>query len=159
MKDIKDYLAEELNYDYILIDIDNFESFENYDMENCFKNYFVTSFNLYSIKKGLEILINLTQPVELTKVIFSKEILDEENEYLNFLSLGYKVNWNDYRVYFPLEMGDESAIIDNQRLSKIKFKNLTTQYKESLMYIAEELIGERDASDFIKALKNFEKGE
>ena len=159
LKDIKDYLAEELNYDYILIDIDNFESFENYDMENCFKNYFVTSFNLYSIKKGLEILINLTQPVELTKVIFSKEILDEENEYLNFLSLGYKVNWNDYRVYFPLEMGDESAIIDNQRLSKIKFKNLTTQYKESLMYIAEELIGERDASDFIKALKNFEKGE
>lgn len=159
LKDIKDYLAEELNYDYILIDIDNFESFENYDMENCFKNYFVTSFNLYSIKKGLEILINLAQPVELTKVIFSKEILDEENEYLNFLSLGYKVNWNDYRVYFPLEMGDESAIIDNQRLSKIKFKNLTTQYKESLMYIAEELIGERDASDFIKALKNFEKGE
>lgn len=159
LKDIKDYLAEELNYDYILIDIDNFESFENYDMENCFKNYFVTSFNLYSIKKGLEILINLTQPVELTKVIFSKEILYEENEYLNFLSLGYKVNWNEYRVYFPLEMGDESAIIDNQRLSKIKFKNLTTQYKESLMYIAEELIGERDASDFIKALKNFEKGE
>lgn len=97
--------------------------------------------------------------MELTKIIFSKEILSEENEYLDFLSLGYKIKWDDYRVYFPFEMGDESAIIDNQRLARIKFKNLSPQYKESLMYIAEELLGEKEVNNFIKALKNFEKGE
>ena len=97
--------------------------------------------------------------MELTKILFSKEILSEENDYLDFLSLGYKVKWNDYRIYFPLEMGDESAIIDNQRLSKIKFKNLSAQYKESLMYITEELIEEKEINNFIKALRNFEKGE
>ena len=128
-------------------------------MDNSFKNYFVTSFNVYSIKKGLEIIKELANPIELTKVIFAKQILDEENNYLDFLSLGYKVKWNDYRVYFPLEMGDESAIIDNQRLSRIKFSNLTSQYKESLMYITEELIGENEVNNFIKNLRNFEKGE
>ena len=69
------------------------------------------------------------------------------------------MKWNDYRIYFPLEMGDESAIIDNQRLSRIKFRNLSTQYKESLMYVTEELIGENEVSNFERALKNFEKGD
>ena len=160
LREIKEYLAEEEpNYDFILIDIDNYQAFENYEMENSYKNYFVTSFDLYSIKKGLETLSQISEVVELTKIIFSKEILSEENEYLDYLSLGYKIKWNDYRIYFPLEMGDESAIIDNQRLARIKFKNLSPQYKESLMYIAEELLGEKEVNNFIKALKNFEKGE
>lgn len=159
LREIKEYLSEELDYDFILIDIDSIQAFINYEMDNSFKNYFVTSFNVYSIKKGLEIIKELANPIELTKVIFAKQILDEENNYLDFLSLGYKVKWNDYRVYFPLEMGDESAIIDNQRLSRIKFSNLTSQYKESLMYITEELIGEKEVNNFIKNLRNFEKGE
>lgn len=159
LREIKEYLSEELEYDFILVDIDNIQAFINYEMDNSFKNYFVTSFNVYSIKKGLEIIKELANPIELTKVIFAKQILDEENNYLDFLSLGYKVKWNDYRVYFPLEMGDESAIIDNQRLSRIKFSNLTSQYKESLMYITEELIGENEVNNFIKNLRNFEKGE
>ena len=160
LREIKEYLAEEEpNYDFILIDIDNYQAFENYEMENSYKNYFVTSFDLYSIKKGLEILSQISEVVELTKIIFSKEILSEENEYLDYLSLGYKIKWNDYRIYFPLEMRDESAIIDNQRLSRIKFKNLSSQYKESLMYVTEELLGEKETNNFIKALKNFEKGE
>lgn len=159
LREIKEYLSEELDYDFILVDIDSIQAFINYEMDNSFKNYFVTSFNVYSIKKGLEIIKELANPIELTKVIFAKQILDEENNYLDFLSLGYKVKWNDYRVYFPLEMGDESAIIDNQRLSRIKFSNLTSQYKESLMYITEELIGEKEVNNFIKNLRNFEKGE
>ena len=160
LREIKEYLAEEEpNYDFILIDIDNYQAFENYEMENSYKNYFVTSFDLYSIKKGLETLSQISEAVELTKIIFSKEILSEENEYLDYISLGYKIKWNDYRIYFPLEIGDESAIIDNQRLSRIKFKNLSSQYKESLMYVTEELLGEKETNNFIKALKNFEKGE
>ena len=129
--EIQEYLAsKDPDYDYALIDIDRASTLLNFEMLNSFKNYFVTTFDLYSIKKGLD-----------------------------FLSLGYKIKWDDYRVYFPFEMGDESAIIDNQRLARIKFKNLSPQYKESLMYIAEELLGEKEVNNFIKALKNFEKGE
>lgn len=158
--DIQEYLAsKDPDYDYALIDIDRSGALLDFEMLNSFKNYFVTSFDLYSIKKGLEVLKKIPQPMELTKIIFSKEILSEENEYLDFLSLGYKIKWNDYRIYFPLELGDESAIIDNQRLARIKFKNLSQQYKEGLMYVAEELLGEKEINNFIKALKNFEKGE
>ncbi len=158
--EIKSYLASrEPDYDYLLVDIDRQGAILDFEMLNAYKNYFVTSFDLYSIKRGLEVLQKIPQPMELTKILFSKEILSEENDYLDFLSLGYKVKWNDYRIYFPLEMGDESAIIDNQRLSKIKFKNLSAQYKESLMYITEELIEEKEINNFIKALRNFEKGE
>ena len=158
--EIQEYLAsKDPDYDYALIDIDRASTLLNFEMLNSFKNYFVTTFDLYSIKKGLETLSQISEPMELTKIIFSKEILSEENEYLDFLSLGYKIKWDDYRVYFPFEMGDESAIIDNKRLARIKFKNLSPQYKESLMYIAEELLGEKEVNNFIKALKNFEKGE
>lgn len=158
--EIQEYLAsKDPDYDYALIDIDRASTLLNFEMLNSFKNYFVTTFDLYSIKKGLETLSQIPEQMELTKIIFSKEILSEENEYLDFLSLGYKIKWDDYRVYFPFEMGDESAIIDNQRLARIKFKNLSPQYKESLMYIAEELLGEKEVNNFIKALKNFEKGE
>ena len=160
INEISNYLdKKELDYDFVLIDIDSNQAFENFQMLNAYKNYFVTSFDLYSIKRGLEVLEQLQQPINLTKIIFSKEMLDEENEYLDYLSLGYKVNWNSYRIYFPLEKGDKTAIIDNQRLNRIRFKNLTTQYKESLMYIVEELVGESEVNNFIRALKNFEKGE
>lgn len=157
---IAEYLGKkQLDYDFILIDIDSSEAFENFKLINAYKNYFVTSFGLYSIKKGIKILEKLNQPINLTKVLFSKDVSDEENEYLNYLTLGYKVSWDEYRIYFPLEAGDQTAIIENEKLSRIKFKNLSSQYRESLEYIAEELLGEEEVGNFIKALRNFEKGE
>lgn len=157
---IAEYLAKkQLDYDFILIDIDNNEAFDNFRMIQAYKNYFVTSFSLYSIKKGLSILKQLREPIKLSKVIFSKDVSDEENEYLNYLSLGYKVAWDEYRIYFPLEVGDQTAIIENEKLSRIRFKNLSQQYRESLQYIAEELIGQEEVQNLIRALRNFEKGE
>ena len=97
--EIQEYLAsKDPDYDYALIDIDRASTLLNFEMLNSFKNYFVTTFDLYSIKKGLETLSQISEPMELTKIIFSKEILSEENEYLDFLSLGYKIKWDDYRV-------------------------------------------------------------
>lgn len=155
---IAEYLGKkQLDYDFILVDIDNYEAFENFKMKQAYKNYFVTSFSLYSIKKGLSILEQLQEPIKLSKILFSTDISNEENEYLNYLSLGYKVKWDEYRVYFPLEAGDQTAIIENEKLSRIKFKNLSSQYRESLQYITEELLGSEEINDFVKALRNFDK--
>jgi len=163
MNEIKRYLGDsdnsELDYDYALIDIDSTENVEKFDSKTAFRNYFVTSFDTYSIKKGLEILENIKEPLRLTKILFAKDILKEEDEYLNYLSLGYKVIWNDYKIYFGLETGDQSAIIENQRVSKIKYSNLTNQYKESLTYIAEELLENINVGSLKRALKTVEKGE
>ena len=47
---------ETSDYDYVLINIDNSEELEVFDMQNAHRNYFVTSFDMYSLKKGLEIV-------------------------------------------------------------------------------------------------------
>ena len=160
LEDIQDYLAKndehEMEYDYILVDIDTNRAIENFGITSTTKNYFVTSFDVYSLKRGLEALANLREPLPLTKVLFSKEILKSENDYLDYLALGYKVIWNDYKLYFPLEHGDQSAIITNQRVSKIKFGNLTSQYRDSLTFIAEDIQKQISSSKFKKMMKNEE---
>lgn len=162
MEEIKDYLGIEKNtgmpYTVALIDIDRAEEIEAFNLQEADKNYFVTSFDLYSLKKGLEILSNLRQAMDLTKVLYSKEMLKEEDDYLNFLSSDYKVKWNEYRIYFPIENGDAIVLAENQRVSKIKLKKLSAQYKDSLVYIIEEIMKNVSESQIRKAVKIIEKG-
>lgn len=162
IQDIKRYLGisekQQLEYDIVLIDTDNIESFKSFKLEESFKNYFVTSFDAYSLKKGLEILNGLDTVINLTKVLFSEEMLKEDDDYLNFLSLGYKIVWNEYRIYFPIENGDLSVIYENQKIAKIKFKKLSVQYKDGLAYISEEILGDVSEFSVRKAIKTIEKG-
>ena len=94
----------------------------------------------------------------LTKILFAKEILKEEDDYLNFLSLGYKIMWNEYRIYFPIENGDWSVLAENQRVAKIKLKKLSTQYKDSLIYIVSEILNDTSENQIRKAVKTIERG-
>ena len=89
----------------------------------------------------------------MTKVLFSKEVTKEEDDYLNYLSLGSKVMWEDEKIYFPLEMGDKTAIINNQKVSKIRFDNLTSMYKEGLEYIVAKLEPEAQGAKLRKVMK------
>lgn len=160
--EIKAYLGmpidAELNYDIALIDVDNYDGIESFQIVEAEKNYFVTSFDAFSLKKGLEILSGLSQVLKLTKILFSKYATKEEDDYLNYLSLGYKVEWNEERIYFPFEIGDQSVIAENQRVAKIKFKKLSVQYKEALMFIAEELLEKDSYSEIKKIFRQLEKG-
>ena len=162
LEDIKNYLGlaenQEMEYDIALIDTDKIEGFRNFELETATKNYFVTSFDNYSLKKGLEVLSGLQNVISLTKVLFSKEMSKEEDDYLNFLSLGYKAVWNEYRIYFPIENGDLNVIYENQRLAKIRLKKLSIQYKDGLVYLAEEILGDVSETNVRKAVKIIERG-
>ena len=162
ISDIKKYLGlsdeQEMEYDIIFVDTDNTKGFNTFKLEEANKNYFVTSFDNYSLKKGLEVISELKNPISLTKILFASEMLKEEDDYLNFLSLGYKVIWNEYRVYFPLENGDLNVIYENHRVAKIKFKKLGIQYKDGLAYLAEEILGNISESNVRRAIKTIEKG-
>ena len=160
--EIKQYLSisdgGELDYDFALIDVDNEKGFNEFNIAEAQKNYFVTSFDTYSLKKRLEIFVGLKKAISLTKILYTKQVLKEEDDYLNFLSLGYKIIWSEYRIYFPIENGDLSVIYENQRVSKIKFKKLSVQYKDSLAYIAEEILVNVSESNIRKAIKTIERG-
>ena len=142
----------------MFIDTYNIDGFNNFKIEECQKKYFVTSFDNYSLKKGLEVLSELKDVVSLTKILFAQNNLKEEDDYLNFLALGYKVIWNEYRIYFPIENGDLSVIHENQRLAKIKFKKLSIQYKDGLAYLANEILGDVSESQLRRTIKVIEKG-
>ena len=159
IEQIKQYLVvDELQYDLIMVDADSAQRIEEFELENAKKNFFVTAFDVYSLKKGLEILASMKKPIDLIKVLFSKEVLTEEEEYLNFLSLGMKMVWSEYKVYFPLENGDLTVIMENQRVEKIKFKKLSTQYKEGLISIVSAILGNESENAIRKAIKTIEKG-
>lgn len=160
---IKSYLGlpehAVLTYDYIFIDVDSIEEMRNFNISETNKKYFVTGFDSYSLKRGLEILEGMGETLELKKVLFSKNISYEEEEYFNYLALGTKVKWDDETIYFPLEQGDQGVIIENQMVQKIKFKKLTELYKESLLYIANELVEDKaDVMNLKRAFKQLEKG-
>lgn len=161
-ENIKQYLALpqviELDYDIALVDLDTTDGVEKFELEEFEQNYFVTSFDMYSIKKGLESISGLKNPIRAYKVLFAKEVLKEENDYLNFVSLGSKIIWNEERIYFPFEVGDQTIIYNNQRVSKIKFKKLSTQYKEGLIYIASKILENKEDALLKKAFKKIEKG-
>ena len=160
-KEIKAYLGmdqdQELEYDFVFVDTDNSEGLNKFNLQESFKNYFVSSFDAYSLKKGLEVLSGLKSVMSLTKILFSKEMSVEEDDYLNFLSLGYKIVWNENKIYFPIENGDLSAIYENQRVAKIRFKNLSVEYKDQLEYISEQILEDVSRATIRKVIKNIER--
>ena len=164
MDEIRAYLGlaseSELEYDYCLLDIDSYEKYCDFAAKEAVKNYFVTSFDVYSLKRGIEVLAGLEEKVELTKILFSKDMLQEEDEYLEFLAMTCNVEWKKEKIYFPFDRGDQSGIIENQRTARINFRNLSAQYKYGLSYLVEDIL-ETDGingSEIRKTVRKIEKG-
>ena len=160
VEEIKKYVGTtgDLTYDILLIDSDTEERIEEFELNKADKNYFVTSFDMYSLKKGIELLRNLKNQLNLTKILYAKEMLKEDDDYLNFLSLGCKIICDEERIYFPIENGDLSVIAENQRVQKIKFKKLSMQYKDSIGFIAQQILNQKSDSHVRKAIKIIERG-
>lgn len=126
-------------YDYVLIDIDSYDMFEKFEMKGAIQNYFVTSFDMYSLKRGLKIFEDIDEPQNLTRILFSYEQSKEDEEYLNFISLEYKIVWNDFILYVPIFDEDTKVIQENERFEKIRYKKLSLNYKEALAYIVQDI--------------------
>lgn len=158
LENVKQYLAlegeEKFEYDYMLIDADNYDGITKYNLSDSEKLYYVTSFDAYSLKKGIEVLSQIQVPFHMTRLFYSKEMLKEEVEYFDYLALGLKVIWNEEKLYFLLENGDKAAITENQRVSKIKFRNLSNEYKENVVYLVHDIEQELDERKIRAIMKN-----
>lgn len=100
----------------------------------------------------------LKEPMGMTKILYSKEMLKKDDDYLNLLAANYKVIWNDFIIYFPIDNGDLSAIIENQMVAKVKFRKLSAQYKDGLVVIASEILKDTSEMQIRRAVKLIEKG-
>lgn len=148
--------ADEFEYEYCLVDIDSYRGYYYFGIQTEDKKYFVTSFDVYNLKRGLQVFRKLEAPVQVTKVLFTKDMLDEEDQYLNYLSRGLKIRWNSNILFFPFETADQNAIFSNQRSNRIQLRGLSGQYIDGISYIAEEISGESQ-SNIRKAVKLMER--
>lgn len=162
MDEIKKYLGVpqtiDLSYDVALINLDTKEGAINFGFGTYEQNYFLTTFDLYSIKKGIEVLETSPKPIQAYKVLFTKHASKEENEYIDYVTAGSKVEWNPETIYLPFENGDQTVIYNNQRVSKIKLKRLSNQYKEGLMYLITKIMDNVSESMVRNAFRKVEKG-
>ncbi len=151
---------EELPYDYCLLDIDSYKSYTDYNAGEAIKKYFVTSFDVYSLKKGLEAISGITERITLTKVLFSKNFLREEDEYLEFLAMNYNIDWEKEHIDFPFDTGEQNAIIENQRTAKLNFKNLSSTYKSGLHQLVEGILEQEGigGGEIGRTIRKIEKG-
>lgn len=157
---LKNYIGndDELPYDVVLVDADSIGMLEGYSLDSADNNYFVTAFDMYSLRRGVEILSGLKIPLELTRVFYTKNVSKEDEEYLDYLTNDCKIKWKEDKIYFPLENVDYDAILENQRVQKIKFKKLSFQYKDCLSLVSMQILGEDGDWNIRKAIKNIERG-
>lgn len=150
----------EFEYDYALIDMDTYQAYCNFNAQEAIKNYFVTSFDMYSLKKGIEVLSGLTDKITLTKILFSRDMTQEEDEYLEFLAMGCNIEWEKEKIDLPFDRGDQSVIIENQRTARINFRNLSAQYKDGLMFLVEGILEQEGigSGEIRKVVRKIEKG-
>lgn len=153
IKEYKKQTSEEFDYDYVLIDIDSYRGYVYYQIKAEDKKYFVTSFDLYSLRRGLQVFKKLEEPIEVTKVLFTKEMDPNEEKYFEFISKGIKVKWSKIVLYFPFDYSDQNAIFANQRSGRIQLKGVSSEYVDGISYMVEEISGEKNQSKIKKAVK------
>ena len=153
LKKYIDDLEIEKEYDYIFIDVDSNEKFNIFDIKDCEKRYFVTAFDSFSLKKGIEVIGKIDEKIKMKKVLFSADFYEENDEYLNLLTVSYPIEWDKEKIYFPYDQTDITAIIENQRVTKIKFRNLTEEFREGLLALVHEIAPEIKANNLKKVFK------
>ena len=147
---------EKLNYDFVLIDLDNEKMIESFEIEEMGKNFFVTSFDIYSLKRGMEILNNLSMNLNLSRILMNYNMKKEDEEYLNYLSMDTKAVWNDFTIYVPLIDQNQREIEDNQRVYKARIKRLIPEYQEGIIYIVQNIVNDISVNKIKKIIKEKE---
>ena len=153
IKEYKKQTGEEFDYDYVLIDIDSYRGYVYYQIKPEDKKYFITSFDLYSLRRGLQVFKKIEEPIEVTKVLFTHDMDPKEEAYFEFISKGLKVKWNEIVLYFPFDFSDQNAIFIAQRAGRIQLKGLSNEYIDGITFMVEEISGEKNQGKIKKAIK------
>ena len=148
---------EATNYDYILIDIDEEENIENFGLEEKDKCFYVTSFDIYSLNRGIDILNRLHTNLNFSKILMNYNMKKEDEEYLNYLTMDSKAVWNDFTIYVPLLNENQKIIEDNQRIYKARIRKLFPEYQASIIYIVQYIVENISANKIKKIIKEKEK--
>ena len=143
-------LLEEAN-----LDVKDFDSID--EMKNSYDNGEIFGYIDYSSDNNTYTIWNniIRYKRIIMRIFFSKDMSQEEEDYFEYLTLGIKAIWTEEKLYFPLENGDFPAIMENQRISKIKLSNLSNEFKRNIKFLVNDIdseIGDRVIKNIIKEL-------
>lgn len=139
----RETVGKEVQYDIVLIDIDRAIAYQKFGIQSEDRHFFVTSFDVYHLKRGIQVLAYIQKNVKVTKIYYTKSMLAEEDDYLNYLAKDYKINWDKKDIiFFPFETEDFNAIFVGQRSGRIQMKGLSSVYIDSILFLVEEITGE-----------------
>lgn len=153
IKEYQKQTGEEFNYDYVLIDIDSYRGYVYYQIKEEDVKYFVTSFDLYALRRGLQVFKKMEEPITMTKVLFTKDMDPSEEKYFDYISKGLKIKWKKVTLYFPFDLADQNAIFVAQRSGRIQLKGLSNEYIDGITFMVEEISGEKNQAKIKKAVK------
>ena len=141
----KQILGVETKYDVALLDIDRAIAYQKFGIQKEDRHYFVTSFDVFNLKRGIQVLAHVPPNIKITKIYYTRQMLAEEDQYLNFLARGCKIRWDKNIIFFPFETSDLDMIYVNQRSGHIQMKGLSNIYVDSILFLAEEISGENES--------------
>ena len=141
------------HYDYMLLDIDSEVNIDNFEIEETDKNYFVTKFDIYSLRKGIEILDSLSSNFKLSRILMNYNMKKEDEDYLDLLTMDTRVTWNNFTIYVPLLDENRKLIEDEQRVYKARLKKLIPEYQSSIIYIVQNIVEDLSVGRIKKLIK------
>lgn len=168
IESIKEYICKKTSnadtYDYILIDIDNVQSYEDFRQDNLYRTFFFIEFLNISIGKDEELLKAITsheavdkKPV-MTRVIYRQYVTRTSERYFEDKILNYPVEWNQIEYELPYMDQDKIADIEAQQSGYIDINRHTKQFIAFVTDIASDIIGELSGADIRKMVKMYTRG-
>ena len=121
-KELED--TAKLDYDYALVNIDSYRGYYNFKIQTEDKRFFVTSFDVYCLRRGLQVFKRMDSPALTQRILFSKDMEPAEVEYLNYLSKNLNVKWVEDKMddikKISAKISDNEAISIKEDTSKEK---------------------------------------
>lgn len=137
-----------LPYDFVFVDSDNLQTISSFMIPRMAKIYLVSSYEKYEVNRTMELLKILNLPINVTKVIYSPDTNDKQEQYFNQLLSKTPVRLLKDKVIITDTSDDRKVVLENQLLNEIRYKHYSSQYKSSLEYltalIAENVVPQTD---------------
>lgn len=150
-------------YDYILIDIDNGESYENMRTRKYDKLYFFVEHTNISIAKNTEILKTmlifkpLDKNLELTRILFRYYVTRTSETYYENKLNEFPIDWNENSYELPYDDVDRIADIESQQSGIIQVNKHTSKFINTISDIVSELEEGLNSGEVRKKLKQYVK--
>ena len=125
-----------------MVDIDSYRGYYYAHLKPTEPHFFVTSLDLYSIRRGLQVFKRFPETITLSRVLISKNMDNREIDYIDKMTSRYPVKWKSRNIFFPFSTEDMTAIYENHLTGRIQVKGLSKTYIDSINFMVEEIFGE-----------------